>query len=160
MKKLLPILLFLVGALAGYKISRHFATFQPVSGTYTVKVDTVFKFDTIRLYEPKIVERRVTDTMVVEVTDYVVVHDTAFVSLPREEVEYRDTSYRAVVSGYQPRLDELEIYQRERVVTIQTREILRSRWGLGVQVGAGVNTGGRVQPYIGLGISYNFLSLP
>ena len=75
------------------------------------KVDTLVVFDTIRIKEPLIVERRVVDSMTVEVVDYKVVHDTAFVNLPREEVEYRDSSYRAVVSGFLPRLEEIEIYR-------------------------------------------------
>ena len=123
------------------------------------KVDTLVVFDTIRIKEPLIVERRVVDTMTVEVVDYKVVHDTAFVNLPREEVEYRDSSYRAVVSGFLPRLEEIEIYRQDRVVTIETVKTIRekTRWGLGIQAGAGISTQGIV-PYVGIGVNYNLLS--
>ena len=123
------------------------------------KVDTLVVFDTIRIKEPLIVERRVVDTMTVEVVDYKVVHDTAFVNLPREEVEYRDTSYRAVVSGFLPRLEEIEIYRQDRVVTIETVKTIRekTRWGLGIQAGAGISTQGIV-PYVGIGVNYNLLA--
>jgi opacity protein-like surface antigen len=81
------------------------------------------------------------------------------VNLPREEVEYRDTSYRAVVSGFLPRLEEIEIYRQDRVVTIETTRTIkeRSHWGLGVQAGAGISTQGLV-PYVGIGVSYNILT--
>lgn len=123
------------------------------------KVDTLVVFDTIRIKEPLIVERRVVDTMTVEVVDYKVVHDTAFVNLPREEVEYRDTSYRAVVSGFLPRLEEIEIYRQDRVVTIETVKTIKekTRWGLGIQAGAGISTQGIV-PYVGIGVNYNLLA--
>lgn len=161
MRKIAPFLLLLAVIAAAFFIGRRIGYFQAVSGPYTVKVDTVYHFDTVRVYEPQIVEKRVVDTMVVESVDYIVVHDTAFVQLPREEVTYQDTAYRAVVSGYLPRLEELEIYKRERVVTVETERIVRvserTRWGLGFQVGAGVNTSGQLQPYIGVGLSYNLL---
>lgn len=123
------------------------------------QVDTLVIRDTIRINEPVIVERRVVDTMTIEITDYKVVHDTAYVNLPREEVEYRDTSYRAVVSGFLPRLEEIEIYRQDRVVTIETTRTIkeRSHWGLGVQAGAGISTQGLV-PYVGIGVSYNILT--
>jgi hypothetical protein len=124
------------------------------------KVDTLYLRDTLRVEKPVFIERHMVDTMVVSVTEFQVVHDTAFVQLPREQVEYRDTSYRAVVSGFLPRLEELEIYQREKVVTIQTEKVVRvpdaKRWGVGVQAGYGITPAG-FQPYLGLGVSYNFL---
>lgn len=127
--------------------------------TIITQVDTLVIRDTIRINEPVIVERRVVDTMTIEVPDYLVVHDTAYVNLPREEVEYRDTSYRAVVSGFLPRLEEIEIYRQDRVVTIETTRTIkeRSHWGLGVQAGAGISTQGLV-PYVGIGVSYNILT--
>lgn len=150
----------LAGALAGYFISRHFATFQPVSETYTVRVDTLYINDTIRVETPKIVLKTQMDTIWQSVQEFVEVHDTLYVPLVRERVVYQDTAYRAVVSGVRPSLDELEIYQRERIVTVQTEHTIRekSRWGVGVQVGAGVNAQGQVQPYLGLGVSYNLLN--
>ena len=127
--------------------------------TIITQVDTLVIRDTIRINEPVIVERRVVDTMTIEVPDFLVVHDTAYVNLPREEVEYRDTSYRAIISGFLPRLEEIEIYRQDRVVTIETTRTIkeRSHWGLGVQAGAGISTQGLV-PYVGIGVSYNILT--
>lgn len=151
--------LFILIALANaFLIGRRVGK-QGQEETIITKVDTLVIRDTIRINEPVIVERRVVDTMTIEVPDYLVVHDTAYVNLPREEVEYRDTSYRAVVSGFLPRLEEIEIYRQDRVVTIETTRTIkeRSHWGLGVQAGAGISTQGLV-PYVGIGVSYNILT--
>lgn len=151
--------LFILIALANaFLIGRRVGK-QGQEETIITLVDTLVIRDTIRINEPVIVERRVVDTMTIEVPDYLVVHDTAYVNLPREEVEYRDTSYRAVVSGFLPRLEEIEIYRQDRVVTIETTRTIkeRSHWGLGVQAGAGISTQGLV-PYVGIGVSYNILT--
>ena len=146
--------------MAGCFLSRHLCPFLGHFSHVKEKVVEVIKTDTIRVETPVFIERHTVDTMVVSVTEFQVVHDTAFVQLPREQVEYRDTSYRAVVSGFRPRLEELEIYQREKVVTIQTEKVVRvpdaKRWGVGVQAGYGITPAGP-QPYLGLGVSYNFL---
>ena len=146
--------------MAGCFLSRHLCPFLGHFSHVNVKVDSVYVFDTIRVETPVFIERHTVDTMVVSVTEFQVVHDTAFVQLPREQVEYRDTSYRAIISGFLPRREELEIYQREKVVTIQTEKVVRvpdaRRWGVGVQAGYGITPAG-FQPYLGLGVSYNFL---
>jgi opacity protein-like surface antigen len=72
---------------------------------------------------------------------------------------YKDSSYRAVVSGVQPRLDSLEIYQKTRTETI-TKTVIKTqktRWGVGVQAGMGW-TGQKFQPYVGIGVQYNILT--
>lgn len=150
----LAIIAILISFLYGRKVGR-----EGREVVIETKVDTLVVRDTIRINEPVIVERRVIDTMTVEVVDYKVVHDTAFVNLPREEVEYRDTAYRAVVSGFLPRLEEIEIYRQDRIVTIETVKTIKekTRWGLGIQAGAGISTQGIV-PYVGIGVNYNILS--
>jgi hypothetical protein len=150
----LAIIAILASFLYGRKVGR-----EGREVVIETKVDTLVVRETIRINEPVFVERRVVDTMTVEVVDYNVVHDTAFVYLPREEVEYRDSSYRAVVSGFLPRLEEIEIYRQDRIVTIETVKTIKekSRWGLGIQAGAGISTQGIV-PYVGIGVNYNILS--
>lgn len=151
---------FLLGLLVGIACACVTCAQWPFLGRFSevkTKVDTLTVYDTICVEKPVFYEKRVVDTMVVTVTEWEVVHDTAFVTLPREEVEYRDTSYRAVVSGFLPRLEELEIYQKERVVTIQTEKVVtvpeRKRWGAGVQAGYGITPAG-FQPYLGVGVSF------
>lgn len=154
---------FLLGLLVGIACACVTCAQWPFLGRFSevkTKVDTLTVFDTICVEKPVFYETRVVDTMTVTVTEFQVVHDTAFVTLPREEVEYRDTSYRAVVSGFLPRLEELEIYQKERVVTIQTEKVVtmpeRKRWGAGVQAGYGITPAG-FQPYLGVGVSFTLV---
>ena len=77
--------------------------------------------------------------------------------LPRERLVYQDSTYRAVVSGVQPSLDSITIYKSTVYKTITNTVIKRNKFGLGVQAGYGV-TGSKLEPYIGIGITYNFIT--
>ena len=129
-----------------------------------VQRDTVevVRIDTFRVERPVYVERRVVDTLLVAVRDTVSRADTVWMPLPLERVVYRDTAYLAVVSGYRPRLDAIEVYQREvvRTVTERVEVPVSRRWGLGITAGYGAAAvGGSVQlaPFIGVGVSYNIV---
>jgi len=133
-------------------------------GTVEERTDTLYIRDTVRVTEPVEVSHTVIREKLVEVPVYVSTRDTVIrtVYLPREERIYRDSSYMAVVSGVDPKLDYLEIFGSERQVTrtvIETRT-LRARWSIGVQGGYGVALGDKVQlaPYIGIGLQYNIIS--
>lgn len=106
------------------------------------KVRTVVKVDTLRISAPMAVFMRYT-------TDTIHIADTI---VQREEVTYQDSTYRAVVSGYRPRLDKLEIYPRTITHTI-TPQPKAKPWGIGLQAGYGWPHGA----YIGVGISYNLV---
>lgn len=128
---------------------------DPVS-IVTVRRDTIVVHDTIHQTKPVPVETRVVDTVFFWVTD------TLYAPIPIEQKHYRTADYSAWVSGYQPRLDSINVYKSSTIIT-QTNTVVqkqRSRWGLGVQVGYGVAYDGRfvAAPYVGLGISYNLLS--
>lgn len=93
--------------------------------------------------------------------DTIIAHDTTekLVFLPREYMVYKDSTYRAVVSGVQPRLDSLEIY-RPTITNTITKTVVqkkKTRWGIGPQVGLGYN-GKDVLPYVGVGVQYNLIS--
>ena len=129
-----------------------------------VQRDTVevVRIDTFRVERPVYVERRVVDTLLVAVRDTVSRADTVWMPLPLERVVYRDTAYLAVVSGYRPRLDAIEVYQRDvvRTVTERVEVPVSRRWGLGITAGYGAAAvGGSVQlaPFIGVGVSYNIV---
>lgn len=119
---------------------------------------TVVKTDTIRIDTPVPVHHYIkqTDTAFIVLTDVKVDTVKELVYLPREYMVYKDTSYRAVVSGVQPRLDSIEIYRKNTVQTITIKVPDKKRWGLGVNVGAGWN-GKEVQPFVGVGVQYNIL---
>lgn len=74
----------------------------------------------------------------------------AFV-IPIEKKEYKTDHYRAIVSGYKPSLDLVEIYSKTQTITVTPK---KKRWGLGLQAGYGYPGGW----YVGAGISYNIIN--
>lgn len=122
---------------------------------------TVIRHDTIKVDSPVPVHHYIKDTTFIVVPDTQIVHDTVLklYKAPREFVVYKDTTYRAVVSGIQPRLDTIDIYRPTITQTI-TKTIVekkKTRWGLGVQAGYGYN-GSKWSPYVGAGVQYNIVS--
>jgi len=114
----------------------------------SIVIDTVVRVDTFAIYYPVEVERRVVDTLVL------VVSDSVLVTLPREEVTYQDSTYYAKVSGVQPSLDYLEVYPKTETITIHETIVEKApRWSLGIQGGFGITPAG-FQPYLGVGVSY------
>lgn len=71
--------------------------------------------------------------------------------IPIEKKEYRTDHYRAIVSGYKPSLDLVEIYSKTQTITVTPK---KKRWGLGLQAGYGYPGGW----YVGAGISYNLIN--
>lgn len=120
--------------------------------THRTVRDTVTVYDTIRdsipvpftvrfdhydtLYVPLYIDTTTTDSVLVPVT------------IPIERKEYRTDDYRAVVSGYRPSLDVMEVYRKTQTVTVTPKP---KRWGIGPQVGVGYPGGW----YVGVGISYD-----
>lgn len=122
---------------------------------YTERVDTLVVFDTITRVKPVYI------ASLPEIrTDTLYLHDTIAVPVPIERRVYADSNYRAVVSGWHPSLDSISVYPATKIITIERErmEKERSRWGLGVQVGAGLSAGGVTAPYVGVGLQYNLLS--
>ena len=88
-------------------------------------VKTEVKTDTLRITQP--LEVRV-DTFMREVkvsvtrldtlciTDTLHITDSILVYLPFERKVYEDSTYRAVVSGYKPILEEIDVYARETTI--------------------------------------------
>ena len=108
------VLALLAGVGLGFMGGR--AVFKPV-GEPETQIDTIYRVRVITREKPVYLTRRVCDTMLVPVTDTIRLRDTLWLDLPREVREYGDSTYRAVVSGFRPSLDRLDIYQRERTVT-------------------------------------------
>ena len=74
------------------------------------------------------------------------------------ETTYKGEQYTAVVEGIGAYLKSIEVYPRTEIRTITTTMpvVKKTRWGVGVQMGAGFGENG-VQPYIGIGLSYNLI---
>ena len=121
--------------------------------------------DTITQYQPEYITKTVIRRELVEVTDTVTINDTTYISLPVERKEYRDSNYFAVVTGIRPELEKISVFPKTQIITetiTQTVQSKTTRFGVGVQVGFGACYGlvGKqvdAGPYIGVGVSYNFL---
>ena len=98
-----------IGVVTGWLCNNHFRGEVEM----VEKVDTLIVRDTTVIEKPKAVFSRIVDTMLVEVTQ----NDTLYISLPRESKTYGDERYTAVVSGYQPSLDRLDIYVENKIIT-------------------------------------------
>lgn len=145
----LAALLFAAGFVAG-----RFAHTKGREEAVKVKTVEVVRRDTIRLRTPVYVRSEVKDFVLVPVRDTVRVTDTVYTVVPRTERVYEDSTYRAVVSGYDPRLEVLDIYRRTatQVVTVTQTE-RASRLGFGIAVGPSflVDVGGA--PRFGVGVT-------
>lgn len=129
---------------------------------------TIYEFDTIPYYEvmPKdstIVRYethrvRVSDTTKVVDTISEVVYDSVDVELPITQKHYEDSTFSAWVSGYQPNLDSIKVYQQKEIqtITITTKE--QKRWHIGVSGGLGVvyDGGWHCGPGVNVGVTYSF----
>ena len=83
-------------------------------------IKTEYRTDTLRIIAPP--EVRV-DTFMREVfvpvkqkADTVFRTDSILVYLPFERKVYEDSTYRAVISGYQPVLEEIDVYGKETII--------------------------------------------
>lgn len=148
--QVLAVLMVVSGVLLWSDLHRRDTT--PTTVVKTVR-DTLVIHDTITAYKPVPFNVYVVDTMWVPVT--VNKTDTVWAQLPRTAKVYQDSTYRAVVSGFRPSLDTISVYQRTEVITVTNNvRIPPPRWSWGVQAGVGVNAGGSVTPYLGIGIQY------
>lgn len=125
----------------------------------SIRVDTLFIRDTIKVTEPVYVTRRMVDSVLVPVTDTIKLRDTLYVFLEREQIRWEDSLSVVYASGVRPEIDSV-IHYAERMVIVKEIPVVRvkkTRWGVGIQAGAGATKDG-LTPYIGVGVSYNLLS--
>lgn len=117
------------------------------------QADTIVVLDTLRdtVPRPVLVSIDRWDTLRVPVPDTLLltVRDTLYVPLPIERREYLTADYRAVVSGYRPRLEQMEVFRSRHTVTLPSPAA--RRWGFGPQAGIGLPGGW----YVGVGVSYH-----
>ena len=103
------------------------------------QTDTLYLRDTITVATPVWLTKTVIARDTFRLADTVRLHDTTFVVLDRERVEWRDNL--CTVWASRP----------------SSPFWWKARWGLGVQAGYGVSDKG-LTPYVGVGISYNLLA--
>ncbi|MBR0083049.1 MAG: hypothetical protein IJP93_03095 [Bacteroidales bacterium] len=150
-------------AAAGYYFGRisGLKSNEPIKAT----TDTVYVAETVRIKAPAPVSTGVLPYQFVQIpvpvfhTDTVEFRDTVYVDLPREVAVYQDSTYRAVVSGIQPRLDTLDFYRNTAYIKPKPK-----RWGIGPTISGGIGwTAGdgwntlRPGLYVGIGIHYDLI---
>ena len=126
-----------------------------------IKHDTVWKDTTI--YEPQPAETVQTGRVVyIKVPvpgerDTITVHDSIEVQVPIVQKRYDDSLYTAWVSGFEPNLDSIRLYQPEIVTTV-TKTIVKPtpRLMLGPSVGAGYGLYHKtLDVYVGFNLTWN-----
>lgn len=158
-------IVFIVGAvlglLSGFFIGKGIYD-QPI--TESVTRDTVTRIDTVYQYHPQPVEvekvrteyrwlTRVRDR-ISQYTDTVMLHDSVLVEVPITSKHYGNNTYDAWVSGYEPSLDSIKVYQRTEYITETiTRMKPPNRFSFGLQGGYGYGIRSKTwEPYVGVGI--------
>lgn len=79
------------------------------------------------------------------------VPDTVWAMVPRTQKRYEDSTYTAWVSGYEPRLDSIEVYRRTVFMTKTETATSRKRLSLGLTGGFGYGVITR-KPDVWLGV--------
>jgi hypothetical protein len=165
--KTLPVIVafFCIGFIFGYTVSNNriksqnkpendtITTYVIDSATYTDKVENTKEFthyDTI--YIPMI-------------HDTVSHRDTIYipVNIPIYDYTFKDSLYFINAEGYNVKMKKIEVYPKTVYRNITRTEYVEKferekRFGIGVQAGYGYNVYGKnFSPFIGIGISYNFI---
>ena len=120
--------------------------------------DTIIERETITAI-PDTVYRTVAlgeKTVKVVIHDTLCKTDTVTISLPFVQKQYKDSSYSAWISGYEPSLDSIRVFPKTTI--IRESKVVRQkdrRWGVFGGVGIGVSD--RITPCVGVGIGYRIL---
>lgn len=115
--------------------------------------DTVMTIDTIRDTIPRVTLVRFDqwDTIYIPLLIDSEVVDSVPFAIEIEKKEYRTEDYHAIISGYKPTLDLIEVFQKTQTITLTPKP---KKWGLGLHAGYGYPGGW----HVGVGISYNLIS--
>lgn len=129
------------------------------------RVDTLVVCETKLVEKPVFIEKKVVEKVPVPVpvSDTMVVHDTIYVYMNREQVHWQDSMSDVYASGYDVQVDSVRHNIQTQVITKERDVVVKvkPKWSIGVHAGYGVfaNNGQfATSPYVGLGVSYNLLS--
>lgn len=127
-------------------------------GTTVTDTLVVTKYDTIKVNKPIYITQKVVDTLLIPITETIRVNDTLYLNVPKEQKYYaKDSLYQAWVSGYNPTLDSINIFQKVIEKTIINTITKKPRKvGIGVSAGYGITFGEQTKlaPYLGVGVYY------
>lgn len=144
-----------------WRLGYRAAVAEPVE-TPATPPDTLIVKDTVTIECPVPILTTIIDTFLVAYPDIIIIHDTTFVQLPKERKEYSGKDFRAVVSGFQPSLDLIQVFPETKIITktISVPSRKRSHWSIALQAGYGLtlqNNHITTIPYIGAGLSYSLV---
>lgn len=129
------------------------------------KVDTLVIYETKLVEKPVFVEKKVVEKVPVPVpvSDTVMVHDTIYVYMDREQVHWQDSLSDVYASGYDVQVDSVRHNIQTQVITKERDVIVKvkPKWSVGIHAGYGAfakNGQISASPYIGAGVSYNLFS--
>lgn len=103
------------------------------------------------------------DSLLARIADLEIVNDSLVMTLKRTQIRYTSPQFQAWVSGYDPSLDSIKIFQTKEIITKEIPVIkkVKPKWGMGFSAGM-VTTikDGKViaAPGIEFGIHRNILS--
>lgn len=163
----ITLIAFAIGMVAGALFQKKYYPCVELP-VVTVERDTVVVMDTVRQDVPvPTVEYRIKrDTIRVKINpadgtavpvdpdtpDTVSEADSGQeidVALPIEAKVYQTPDYRAVVSGFRPSLDSMEVYRKTHTVRETITKVQRPTWALSLGGGVGYTTDRRIVPHIG-----------
>ena len=144
-----------IGYICGSRHIRESRTIDRSGNRGTVRIATITHRETLRICVPQPAipaEKEICYIPIPASRINTETSDSDTIMIRRETRIYADSTFRAVVSGADPRLDSLTIYPPVSIVkTVTTRRL--PRWGLGITAGA-VATRHGLQPGISVGITY------
>ena len=168
----IAVIVLILDGVVSYKLGHHYGYKAGYSAYHPS--DTVVVIDTHTVYEPvEVVKWYEKDRPVyIPVHDTTTIHDSTYIVMPREVKQYRDSTYMAQVSGVDPALDWISVFQKTTTIT-QTvvekvpyteRAYIFGEGSLspvyrGIRVGAGYekNLIGPLNGRLGLGYEYSNL---
>lgn len=129
---------------------------SPTESKIEVKTDTIYLKDTIVIETPIEVERIKIKDKYIQDTVYIE-NSPTIADIPIEQAIYQDTNYYAVVSGFQPKLDSLVIYNNNKIINKEITITKYKKWNYGITGGLGYGiTTNNVDCWIGIGVTYTF----
>ena len=159
---LLLVALFLLALTLGFILGRVGENKGQV--TERIRVETKVKRDTVKISDPTLVHDTIVKYVRVKMPIYHFrdtakkIEDSADVSVPITQAVYSDSTYKAWVSGYLARLDSIEVYRKNTIITRTIEKTITKpprRWGVGISAGVGYGTTSKqIEPYIGIGWTY------
>ena len=120
----------------------------------TVEVrDTVVIRDTIKFDNPTLIYVKTEqDTLYIESIDSTVV-------MNKETKVYRDSTYEAQISGFQPHLDHIKVFPNTTYITTEKTSYIEKKkhFNHGIQIGVGFGVINRKPDvFVGYGFQYSF----